>query len=53
MILGALLDLGIDVGIFKRELAGLNLDGFDIAVEKKSNKLNSRNRCECYGKRGM
>jgi len=29
MILGALLDLGIDVGIFKRELA------------KKSNKLNS------------
>lgn len=35
MILGALLDLGIDVGIFKRELAGLNLDGFDIAVEKK------------------
>ncbi|HOM03339.1 MAG TPA: nickel pincer cofactor biosynthesis protein LarC [Acetivibrio sp.] len=35
MILGALLDLGIDVELFKRELLGLNLDGFDIAIEKK------------------
>ncbi|GAE88336.1 nickel pincer cofactor biosynthesis protein LarC [Acetivibrio straminisolvens] len=35
MILGALLDLGIDVELFKRELLGLNLDGFDIVIEKK------------------
>ncbi|MCR4434688.1 MAG: nickel pincer cofactor biosynthesis protein LarC [Clostridiales bacterium] len=36
MTLGALLDLGIDVEVFKRELSKLNLKGYDIAVEKKA-----------------
>ncbi|HHV30474.1 nickel pincer cofactor biosynthesis protein LarC [Acetivibrio mesophilus] len=35
MILGALLDLGIDIDVFKKELAGLKVDGFDIAIERK------------------
>ena len=35
MVLGALIDLGIDVEVFKNELQKLGLDDFDISVEKK------------------
>ena len=35
MVLGALIDLGIDVDVFKSELQKLGLDHFDISVEKK------------------
>ncbi|HPC99794.1 MAG TPA: nickel pincer cofactor biosynthesis protein LarC [Acetivibrio sp.] len=35
MVLGALIDLGIDVDVFKSELQKLGLDEFDISVEKK------------------
>lgn len=35
MVLGALIDLGIDVDIFKSELQKLGLNDFDISVEKK------------------
>ncbi len=35
MTLGALLDLGIDSEIFKRELAKLNLSGYEIVIQKK------------------
>jgi len=34
MTLGALLDLGLDENRFRNELAGLNLGGYDIAIEK-------------------
>jgi uncharacterized protein (TIGR00299 family) protein len=37
MTLGALLDLGIDKEKFKRELGKLNLKGYDIIIEKKTN----------------
>ena len=35
MVLGALIDLGIDVEVFKNELQKLGLDDFDISVEKR------------------
>ncbi|HEX9060628.1 MAG TPA: nickel insertion protein, partial [Clostridia bacterium] len=35
MMLGALLDLGIDKELFKKELSKLNLDGYRITIEKK------------------
>lgn len=35
MILGALMDLGVDIDAFKKELQGLKVEGFDIAIEKK------------------
>ncbi|MDQ2087554.1 nickel pincer cofactor biosynthesis protein LarC [Herbivorax sp. ANBcel31] len=35
MMLGALLDLGIDQKKFKKELGKLNLSGYDIVIEKK------------------
>lgn len=35
MILGALIDLGIDNSVFRRELDKLNLKEFDIVIEKK------------------
>lgn len=35
MILGALLDLGVDKEQFKSELGKLNLPGYDIVIEKK------------------
>lgn len=36
MTLGALLDLGIDKDVFKSELDKLNLEGYDIIIEKKT-----------------
>ena len=35
MMLGALLDLGIDERRFLDELSKLNLSGYDIVIEKK------------------
>lgn len=35
MVLGALMDLGIDEQNFKRELAKLNLSGYDLVIQKK------------------
>ena len=35
MILGALIDLGIDGGKFKSELAKLNLSGYEVVIERK------------------
>ncbi len=35
MVLGALIDLGIDEQEFKRELAKLNLSGYDLVIKKK------------------
>ena len=37
MTLGALLDLGIDGELFKSELKKLNLSGYEIVIQKKSN----------------
>ncbi len=40
MTLGALLDLGLDEKLFRSELAGLNLGGYDIVIEKvKKNRI--------------
>jgi len=36
MTLGALLDLGIDEGEFRRKLAGLAVSGYDLAVTRRS-----------------
>jgi uncharacterized protein (TIGR00299 family) protein len=36
MVLGALLDLGINEQDFKRELGKLNLSGYDIVIKKKN-----------------
>lgn len=35
MVLGALIDLGVNEQDFKRELGRLNLSGYDIVIEKK------------------
>ena len=35
MTIGALLDLGIDTGLFKSELAKLNLDGYELQIADK------------------
>lgn len=35
MVLGALIDLGINVEDFKRELGRLNLSGYDLVIDKK------------------
>jgi len=35
MTLGALIDLGVDVKLFKDELRKLNLDGYEITIQKK------------------
>lgn len=35
MVLGALMDLGVDEEAFRRELAKLNLSGYNIVIEKK------------------
>lgn len=35
MSIGALLDLGIDLDVFKRELDKLNIDGYKIEIQKK------------------
>jgi uncharacterized protein (DUF111 family) len=36
MTIGALLDLGIDHEAFKSELRKINLDGYEIVIEKKA-----------------
>lgn len=36
MTLGALIDLGVDIEQFKRELARLNLTGYELVIGKKS-----------------
>ena len=36
MTLGGLIDLGINVNLFKSELAKLNLSGYDVIIEKTS-----------------
>ncbi len=38
MIIGALLDAGLDFNVFKNELAKLNLPGYEIFAEKKVSK---------------
>ena len=38
MVLGALIDCGIDGGAFKNELSKLNVDGYDIEITKGSKK---------------
>lgn len=35
MVLGALIDLGINYEVFKRELSKLNISGYDIEINKK------------------
>lgn len=38
MTLGALLDMGLDADDFRNELSKLNLQGYDLAIEKKNIK---------------
>lgn len=38
MTIGALLDLGIDERMFRQELSKLNLDGYDLRINKKLNR---------------